>query len=99
MKAKHIVQTTGAIASAITNVSSTTVSTALVPQTLYAVRATVACWIKQGFGAQTAAAATANNVLIPLGEVTFISGSNGETISAIGDVAIGSISLSVAVEI
>ncbi len=79
--------------------ASQAVSDALVAGKTYAFTANTNCWIKQGTGAQTAAATTANNVLVPSGQIVRIHGSNGDNLSVARDTADGSCSLSLITQV
>lgn len=60
----------------------------LLPGKLYQFISTTACRIKQGFGAQTAALASANQ-FVPPNTFVYLHGSNGESVYSIQDAAGG----------
>jgi hypothetical protein len=98
MYGKDIVTTNGALVAAIGG-ASTQITSTLVAGKLYSFTTNTSCWIKQGFGAQTAAIATANNVLVPAGGTVYIHGSNGTHVSVIQDTAPGNCSINLMTEI
>lgn len=66
---------------------------AMIANRRYLFTCTAACWIKQGVGAQTAAASTNGNLLVPANTPVLISGENGDTLAAIQDTAGGNATL------
>lgn len=97
MNGKDIVQTTGAYHVAVGGASAQ-VAADLLPGKVYAFTTNAACWIKQGFGAQTAAKA-ASNFFVPAGGYIYLHGSNGTHLSQIQDVGAGLCSLALIQEI
>lgn len=91
MYGKLITRTAGAIFSTVTNASQA-LSTTLVAGKVYQFASNTNCFIKQGTGAQTAAAA-ADNVFVPANTPFLIHGSNGDNISVIRDTADGKCTL------
>jgi limonene-1,2-epoxide hydrolase len=87
MLAKPIAKTSGALFVAVA-ASSAALATTLEPDKLYQFVSSTACYVKQGFGAQTAAAA-ANNLFAPAGVPFFIHGGNGTHVSVIRHAADG----------
>lgn len=98
MFGKDLVTTSGASAKAVSGTSQTLVSN-LAPNRIYSFVAAAATWIKQGFGAQTAVAAAANNVLVPAGGTVYLHGGNGDTVAVIQDTAPGNCSINMITEI
>lgn len=97
MFGKDFLTTAGAKFTAISGTAAT-LTTTLLPGKVYSLCTNTACWVKQGFGAQTAAAA-ANNVLVPAGGTVYFHGSNGDTVSVVQDTAPGSCSINQITEI
>jgi hypothetical protein len=92
MDGKPYVTTNGATKSTVTAVSAPANSTLLAGKP-YAFVSTTACWIKQGFGAQTAAPNTTNNLFVPANVIIFLHGSNGDNVSVVRDTADGNCSV------
>lgn len=92
MDGKPYVTTNGAVKSTVT-VTAATVSNALLAGKPYAFVSTTNCWVKQGFGAQTAAPNTTNNLYVPANFQIFLHGSNGDNVSVVRDTADGNCSL------
>lgn len=97
MFGKDVVVTSGAYHAAVGGVSAQ-VAADLLPGVLYAFTTNIGCWIKQGFGVQTAAKA-ASNFYVPAGGYTYLHGSNGTHLSQIQDSSAGLCSLAVITEI
>lgn len=97
MNGKPIAQTAGALSVAVVIASAELAST-LLPGKVYQFCSSTACYFKQGFGAQTAAAA-ANNIFAPVGVPFYIHGSNGTHLSVIRDAADGRATLHLIQEI
>lgn len=97
MKGKDIVQTVGTFFAAVGGASAQVTATML-PGKVYAFTTNSGCWIKQGFGAQTAAKA-ADNFFVPAGGYIYLHGSNGTHLSQIQDSAGGNCSLTMIQEI
>ncbi len=70
----------------------------LLPGKIYQFVSSTNCFIKQGTGAQTAAAA-AGNIFCPLGTPFYIHGSNGDSLSVIRNSADGVATLHLVTEI
>lgn len=97
MYGKPITLTAGSAFVAVTGTSATLKSD-LDFSELYEFSCSTNCFIKQGVGAQTAAAA-ANNVFVPAGVVKFIHGANGNTIAVIQETAGGNATIHLVQEI
>jgi hypothetical protein len=98
MFGKDFITTVGAKASTVV-VGSSTLTTTLAAGKVYSLCTNTNTWVKQGFGAQTAAVATVNNVLVPAGGTVFLHGSNGDTVAVIRDTADGACSINAITEI
>jgi hypothetical protein len=98
MFGKDLVTTSGAKALGVT-ASSQTLTSTLATNRLYSLATATALWVKQGFGAQTAAAATANNVFVPAGGTIYLHGGNGDTVAVVQDTAPGNCSINMITEI
>jgi len=97
MFGKDFTVTAGSIRVAVVVTSSEVTSTLLAGKA-YSFCTNTACYIKQGFGAQTASAGN-NNVMVPAGGTVFIHGSNGTHLSVIRDTADGACTLNLMAEI
>ncbi len=73
-------------------VGSATLSSTLVAQRVYEFSSSTNCFIKQGFGTQTASAA-AENIFCPAGARFYLNGSNGDNVAVIRDTADGKATL------
>lgn len=91
MKGKPVSKSVGSLFVAV-EVGSAALATELLPGKVYLFCSSTNCFFKQGFGAQTAAAA-ADNVFAPAGAEFFIHGSNGTHLSVIRDTADGKATL------
>src|SRR5678809_1035902 len=91
MFGKDYVTTLGAKQATISGTTAT-LTTTLLAGKVYSLVTNTACWIKQGFGAQTAAIAN-DNVLVPAFGTVFLHGSNGDTVAVIQDTAGGKCSI------
>lgn len=78
--------------------ASAQLTSTLVAGKVYSLATSTGLWVKQGFGAQTAAIAAAN-VYVPAGGTVYLHGSNGTHVSVIQDTTGGNCSINLITEI